>query len=159
MTLWELLELWNSPGRGRTIAVGQLIHFLTDPPHRPNRGPYRRDLRRLPQERRLALNLWELLELCDSRDSGGSVASCCCLTHRFAAVVASGVSHRFCGVANIRKHATTRRPAHLQQATPSLWELLELCDSPGRGRTIAVGQLIHFLTDPPLSSESRPVPS
>jgi hypothetical protein len=39
----------------------------TDPPHR-----CRRDLRRLPQEPRLALDLWELLEPCDSRESGGS---------------------------------------------------------------------------------------
>jgi hypothetical protein len=26
----------------------------------------------------------------------------------------------------------------------NLWELLELCDSPGRGRTIAVGQMAHL---------------
>jgi hypothetical protein len=71
LDLWELLELCDSPGRGRTIAVDQLAHLLTDTLHRPNRGPYRCGLRRLPLEPRLALDLWELLELCDSREALG----------------------------------------------------------------------------------------
>jgi hypothetical protein len=47
-------------------AVCQLAHLLTDPPS-SDRGPYRRDLRRLPQDSIPATYLWELLELCDSR--------------------------------------------------------------------------------------------
>jgi hypothetical protein len=74
-------------------AVGQLAHLLSDPPS-SDRGPYRRDLRRLSQDfipaaylRELlklcdsraipayAWPLWELLELCDSRDCGVSVGA------------------------------------------------------------------------------------
>jgi hypothetical protein len=91
MTLWELLELCDSPGRGRTIAVGQMAHLLTDTQSRPTAA---------------------------------------------RTVVTSGVSHSAPGV-----HMT-------------LWELLELCDSPGRGRTIAVVQIAHLLTDTPLSLPS-----
>jgi hypothetical protein len=74
--LWELLELCDSR---ESVVQSQLL--LSDTPLRPNRGPYRRGLRRLPRGLRraadlgLAQNLWELLELCDSRDGGGSVAA------------------------------------------------------------------------------------
>jgi hypothetical protein len=46
-TLWEMLKLCDSRGSGSGRSVD---NFITDPPPRPNRGPYRRDLRRLPQE-------------------------------------------------------------------------------------------------------------
>jgi hypothetical protein len=42
---------------------GSVDNFITDPPPRPNRGPYRRDLRRLPQEMRQDRQLCSLLIL------------------------------------------------------------------------------------------------
>jgi hypothetical protein len=45
------------------MAVDLVAHLLTDPPLRPNRGPYRRDLRRLPQELRQDGQLCSLLIL------------------------------------------------------------------------------------------------
>jgi hypothetical protein len=42
---------------------GSVDNFITDPPPRPNRGPYRRDLRRLPQELRKNRRLRSLLIL------------------------------------------------------------------------------------------------
>jgi hypothetical protein len=40
-------------------------------------------------------SLWEKLELCDSREAVSQKITSW-LTHRFAAVVTSGVSHRYC---------------------------------------------------------------
>jgi hypothetical protein len=59
-TLWRLCD---SPGRGRTIGGRSVDNFITDPPPRPNRGPYRRGLRRLPQELRQDGQLCSLLIL------------------------------------------------------------------------------------------------
>jgi hypothetical protein len=42
---------------------GSVDNFITDPPPRPNRGPYRRYLRRLPQEMRQDGQLCSLLIL------------------------------------------------------------------------------------------------
>jgi hypothetical protein len=87
---WGNSSVWSSSER--------LVHRI-----RPNRGPYRRDLRRLPREPRLELDLWELLELCDSPGRGrtiavGQMAYLQTDTLLFAAVVTSGVSHRDRGV-------------------------------------------------------------
>ncbi|WP_218191192.1 hypothetical protein, partial [Pseudomonas sp. Bc-h] len=52
------LELCDS-----SEAVGQMAHLQLTHRHRPNRGPYRRDLRRLPQELRQDGQLCSLLIL------------------------------------------------------------------------------------------------
>jgi hypothetical protein len=72
---WTCGSCWSCATAA--IAVGQSQLSLSDTPLRPNRGPYRRGLRRLPRglwraaDLGLAQNLWELLELCDSRDAVG----------------------------------------------------------------------------------------
>jgi hypothetical protein len=57
-TLWETLKLCDG-----SEAVGQMAHLQLTHRHRPNRGPYRRDLRRLPQELRKNRRLRSLLIL------------------------------------------------------------------------------------------------
>jgi hypothetical protein len=112
----------------------RLVHRI-----RPTRSPYRRDLRRLPREPRLELDLWELLELCDSPGRGRTIA-----------------------VGQMAYLQTDKPPSSESRPVPSwppasptvipvytcpLRELLELCDSPGGGRTITVGNMAYLQTD------------
>jgi hypothetical protein len=105
--------------------------------HRPNRGPYRRDLRRLPQELGQDGQLCSLLILLLSarnfsrhktrlgcRLSAGDVEWA--LARALSAAPLLGGVSRFPAV-----HGT-------------LCETLELCDRPGRGRTMGVGQATHL---------------
>jgi hypothetical protein len=57
------VEVVRQPGRRSDDKGRSGDSFATDPPPRPNRGPYRRDLRRLPQELRQDGQLCSLLIL------------------------------------------------------------------------------------------------